>query len=225
MSDTFDKIEINDTCIYGQARNQNFLDMKRILGNKLLDYRIKKIRCQIKDNCIYGIQFFYRNINDGSIKAFIDVTSVKSGLTEQEFDINNEAITEMRTWLNNETLLIGFEVKTEKGRLFKFGYGNEEQLIKISDFQENERVIVGFGVYTDGENGITALYGQYIDKKKYISMIYGGIFSLKLKLKDANYKEKMDKKVDKMEEKNRILYRICQMPSNPFFNIIKYSIE
>ena len=225
MSDLLDKMEINDTCIYGQAKNQNYLDMKNILGNKLLDHRIKKIRCQIKDNYIYGIQFYYRNINDGSTKAFIDVTSNKSDLTEQEFDINNEAITEMRTWLNDDIILIGFEVKTDKGRIFKFGYGNEEQLRKISDFEKNERVIVGFGIYTDGENGITAIYGQYIDKKKYTSMIYGGILSLKLKLKDPNYKEKMDKKVDKMGEKNRLLYRICQMPNNPFFNIIKYSIE
>ena len=63
--------------------------------------------------------------------------------------------------------LIGFEIETDKERKFKFGYGNDEQLIKISDFMEEEQLIIGFGIYTDGENGVTAIYAQYISKKNY----------------------------------------------------------
>ena len=226
MAETEEKVEIVETCIYGSVRNQNRLDMKEILGNKLLDYRIKKIKCQLKDNSfIAGIQIICRNTNDGSTKAIIDYQSKENNLTEQEFDLKNEGIKEMRVWINTDIVLIGFEIKTDKNRVFKFGYGNDEQLVKISDFTEEERFIVGFGVYTDGDNGVTAIYGQYISKKKYISLIYSGIFSLRLKIKNPDFKDKLEKNVDKMAEKNKILYRICQLPDNQFFNIIKYSIE
>ena len=226
MAETEEKVEIDETCIYGSVRNQNRLYMKEILGNKLLDYRIKKIKCQLKDNLfIAGIQIICRNTNDGSTKAIIDYQSKENNLTEQEFDLKNEGIKEMRVWLNTDIVLIGFEIKTDKNRVFKFGYGNDEQLVKISDFTEEERFIVGFGVYTDGDNGVTAICGQYISKKKYISLIYSGIFSLRLKIKNPDFKDKLEKNVDKMTEKNKILYRICQLPDNQFFNIIKYSIE
>ena len=226
MAETKETVEITDTCIYGSVRNQNRLDMKEILGNNLLDYRIKKIKCQLKNNSfIAGIQIICRNTNDGSTKAIIDCQSKENNLTEQEFDLQNEAIIEMRVWLNTDIVLIGFEIKTDKGRVHKFGYGNDEQLIKISDFTEEERFIVGFGVYTDGENGVTGIYGQYISKKKYISLIYSGIFSLRLKIKNPDFKAKLEQNINKMTEKNKILYNICQLPDNQFFNIIKYSIE
>ena len=219
-------ISLEPTCIYGTVSESKNYDMKDILGDKLLDHRLSKIKCFLKSNTsIYGIQFTYRNINDCKETTFINVKSNEKDLIEQEMDLNNEEIKDLRIWLNDDINLIGFEVVTSKGRVQKFGYGNEEQLIKISDFEEEKRVIVGFGCYADEKNGVTAIYGYYISKKQYISVCYGGIFSLRIKLKDPEFKEKIDKKLDSMNEKNKILYKICQLPDNQFFNIIKYSID
>ena len=160
--------EIQEIAIYGSIRNSNPLDVKEILGNKILDYRIKKIRCQLKkDESISGIQIIYENVNDGSLKAIIDYKSKEADIIEQEFELNNENIKGMNVYLNFDVLLIGFEIVTDKERKFKFGYGNDEQLFKIIDFMEEEQVIVGFGIYTDGENGVTAIYAQYISKNNY----------------------------------------------------------
>ena len=226
MSEEEKTISLEPTCIYGTVAESTNYDMKDILGSKLLDHRLTKIKCFLKSNTsIYGIQFTYRNINDCKETTFIDVKSNEKDLIEQEMDLNNEEIKDLRVWLNDDINLIGFEVVTSKGRIQKFGYGNEEQLIKISDFEEESRVIVGFGCYADEKSGVTAIYAYYISKKQYISVCYGGIFSLRISLKDPKYKEKMDQKLDKMSEKNKILYKICQLPDNQFFNIIKYSIE
>ena len=215
------------TCNYGTVEESSkYYDMKEILGEKLIDYRLTKIKCFLKSNTsIYGIQFTYRNINDCKETTFIDVKSNEKDLIEQDMDLNNEEIKDLRIWLNDEIYLIGFEVETNKGRIQKFGYGNNEQLIKIPDFEEENRVVIGFGCCADEKKGVTSLYGYYINKKQYISICYGGIFSLRIKLRDPEFYKKVEKNLNKMTEKNKILFKICQLPDNQFFNIIKYTID
>ena len=226
MSEKENILSFEPTCIYGTVSESTIYDMKDILGEKLIDYRLTKIKCFLKSNAsIYGIQFTYRNINDCKETTFIDVKSNEKDLIEQEMYLNNEEIKNLRVWLNDEIMLIGFEVETSKGRVQKFGYGNDEQLIKISDFEEESRIIIGFGCYADEKNGVTALYAYYISKKQYISICYGGIFSLRIKLKDPEFKQKVEENLNKMNEKNSILFKICQLPDNQFFNVIKYSID
>ena len=221
------EISIEPTCIYGTVEGESKMyDMYEILKEKILEYRITKIKCFLKSNTsIYGIQFVYRNINDCKETTFIDVKSKENDLIEQEMDLNNEEIKDLRVWLNQDIKLIGFEVTTNKNRSQKFGYGGDDELIKIPDFEDKDKVIVGFGCYANDQSGVTGLYGFYETRKQYISVIYSGIFSLRIKIKDPKFQEKTEKKLEKMNEKNKILYRICKLPDNQFFNIIKYSID
>ena len=226
MSEREKDIELITTCNYGTVQESRWYDMKDIVGDSLLDHRILKIRCFVKPNkSIYGIQFIYRNIYNCKETTFIDVKSNENDLLEQEMNFNNEDIKDLRVWLDGDVKLIGFEVTTNKNRVKKFGYGNDEQLITISDFKEGDKIIVGFGCCADNKDGITSLYGYYVSRKKYIGVIYNGLLSLKIKIKDTQYKEKIEKKLKKMDEKNKILYRVAGLPDNQFFNIIKYSID
>ena len=220
------RIKLEPTCIYGSVEGESERqDMYEKLEDKILDYRITKIRCFLKSKTsIYGIQFIYRNINNCEETTMIDVESKQNDLIEQEMNLNNEEIRDLRVWLNQDIKLIGFEVITNK-RTQKFGYGDEQELIKISDFENLDKIIVGFGCYADPNNGVTGLYAYFVSRKQYISMIYSGIFSLRIKIKDPKFKEETEKKLQKMNEKNKILYKICQLPDNQFFNIIKYSID
>ena len=215
------------TCIYGSVAESKNYDLKDILQDKILDNRLIKIKCFLKPNkSIYGLQFIYRNIFTGEEKALIDVKSKENDLIEQEMALNNEYIKDLRTWLDEDINLLGFEVITNKNRIQKFGYGDgEEQLRTISDFKEGDKVIVGFGCYADDKNGVTAIYGYYVNIKKYISIIYNGVLSFRIKIKDPKYLETIKKKMEKMDEKNKILFRIAQLPDNQFFNIIKYSFD
>ena len=105
MKNTNGILEIQETYIYGSVRTSNRLDMKEILGNKILDYRIKKIRCQLKkDESISGIQFIYENVNDGSLKSIIDYKSKEVDIIEQEFELNNENIKGMNVYLNSDII-------------------------------------------------------------------------------------------------------------------------
>ena len=220
-------IKIRATCNFGKTtENSIYYDVTDEIGpENLLYYRISKIICQIKSNeSIYGIKFIYRNINDGKEKALINVKPKEFDLIEQEMTLSLEDIVDLRTWVSDDIKLIGFEVTTNKGRTQKFGYGNDEELRKIHEFENNENNIVGFNVSADDKNGVTALYAYYLNKRTYTFWLYSGIFSLRIKVKDEKYRKMIENKLSKMSDKNKILYRICCLPDNQFFQVIKYTL-
>ena len=195
------------------------------LGDILLDYKLIKIKCQLISNkSISGIQFIYRNINNGKEVALIDIKSSEKDLIEQEMVLNNENIIDLKVFLR-EVKLVGFEVTTNRNHSKKFGYGNDEELIKISDLENLDNVVVGFGVCYGKELGVSSLYFYYMKRLDYVLQIYSGVLSLKVKLKEKDFRQKVEEKLSKMSEKNKLFYRICSLPDNLYFGIIKYSLE
>ena len=214
------------TCKYGLDSQIKLYDMKDLLSNKMINYKISKIKCQLKSNVgIFGIQLYYRNLIDGKETAIINVQPKDNSptLIEQEFDLCGEHIIDMNVWLNQDINLMGFEIITNKNRVHKFGYGNDEQLVKIPDLKSLDKIIIGFGVTVNEDNCIESIYGYYIKKNIYISNLYKGILHLREKSKNPEYNEKIQKKLSNMSKRNQMLYRICRLPQNQFFNIIKYT--
>ena len=227
MSSGKQSLGIRATCNYGTVEESSkYYDVKDEVGKSILDYRLTKIKCQLKSNdAIYGIQFYYRNINTGKEVALINVKAKETDLIEQEMTFGVEEIVDFRSWLSDEIKLIGFEVTTNRGRIQKFGYGNDEQLRICPDFEGNNNTIVGFGVTADDKNRVTGIYAYYLNKKTYAFYLYSGVFSLRIKAKDENYKKKYDAKFPNMSEKYKILYKVCCLPDNQFYNIIKYALS
>ena len=226
-TETKHKLGILSTCNYGRVEeNSKYYDIRDEVGKNILDYRITKIKCQLKSNdCIYGIQFIYRNINTNEEVTLINVKSKELDLIEQEMNFGLEEIIDLRIWISDEIKLIGFEVTTNRGHNQKFGFGKDEELRKCPDLEDQEQTIVGFGVTADDKNGVTSLYAYYINKRTYAFYIYSGVFSLRIKIQDEEFKKKIESKISKMSEKNKILYRVCSLPDNQFFNIIKYALS
>ena len=221
---------IKTTCNFGSVdENTKVYDMKEEVGKKILDYRLVKIKCQLKSNeSIKGIQFIYRNINTSKESTLINVKPKKTDLdlVDQEMEFKMEDIIDLRIWLSSEYKLIGFEVMTSKDRTYKFGYGNDDQLIKCADFDKKDNTIVGFGVGADDKNGVTSIFGYYLKKKSYAFYLYSGVISLRIKIKDEEFRKKMESKLlPAMSEQNKILYRVCSLPDNQFCNIIKYAFS
>ena len=220
---------IKYTVLFGTVEeNSKYYDIRDEVGKKIIDYRLIKIKCQLKSNdSIKGIQFIYRNIITSQEVALINVKSKELNLIEQEMDFKMEEIVDLRVWIKDEQIfkLIGFEITTSKGRNKKFGYGDDEQLRKCPDFMNKDRAIIGFGVAADDENGVTALYAYYLNKRTYALHLYSGVISLRIKIKDEEFRKKIKAKLPSMSEKNNILFRVCDLPDNQFFNIIKYAVS
>jgi len=213
------------SCNYGTDEDSTHFNTYDKLGDKLLDYKLKKIKCQLISNkSIAGIQFIYKNINNSQEIALIDIKPSEKDLIEQEMVLNNEYIINLKVFLK-DIKLIGFEVTTNRNHSKKFGYGNDEELIKISDLENLDNVIVGFGVCYGKELGVSSLYFYYMKRLDYSLQLYSGVLSLKVKLKEKDFREKIEEKLDKMSKKNKLFYRICSLPDNLYFGIIKYALE
>ena len=217
-------IDIIISCNYGTVLDDSkYHDIKDILKEKILDYKITRIKCQLKSNTnIQGIQFFYKNAITGEEKALIDIKKNDGDLIEQEMILNNEDIINLKVFLKDANL-IGFEVTTNKNHSKKFGYGNDEDLIAVPDLAKLDKIIVGFGVCSNNE-GINSLYCYFSSKRDYVFHLYTGILSLRIKLRDSQFTEETKKKLPKMNDKNKLLYRICSLPDNLYYNIIKYAL-
>ena len=141
-------------------------------------------------------------------------------------NLNLEQILDIKFWLNDENRLIGFEVYTSKGNYQKFGYGKDDQLKICHELKNKERAVVGFSVIESERNGIIGMSLYHMNKRTYAFYIYKGIFSLRVKIKDDKYKNEMLEKLNKMNDiQKKILFKICCLPDNQFFNVIKFTLN
>ena len=214
------------TSIYGSVPDKSkLIDIYEILKDKIFNYKLSKIKTQSKSNKgLYGIQFIYRNLIDGKEASLINIQSKEKDLIDQEFDLNGDSIIDLKAWLNDNYILTGFEVITNRNRAQKFGYGDDEPIKNIVDFKDLDKIIIGFGLYVnEDDNYITSIYGYYLNKSEFFSIMYKGILYLRRKAQNSTYVEKIKKKLGNMNKKNQILFKICNLPQNQFFNIIKYT--
>ena len=222
------KINLTPSCLYGKSEiDSKIHNIRDILGNNILDYRITKIKCQIKSNeGIYGIEMVYKNLITEEEKTLINIKSEEPNLIEQEIKFDLEIILDIKFWCNDENKLIGFEVNTNKGKFQKFGYGDDNQLKLCHQIKNKERVVVGFCFYEKENKGITGMFIYHMNKKTYAFFIYKGIFGLRVKIKNDKYKKEIEKTVDKFDDiKKKILFKICCLSDNQFFNVIKYTLN
>ena len=223
-----DQIKLCHSCLFGKTESDSKVhNMGTIVGKDILNYRITQIKCQIKSNeGIFGIQLKYKNLITEEQKILINIISKEPNLIEQEITLNYEQISDVKFWENDDNKLIGFEICTNSGRFQKFGYGKDEQLKYCHEIKNKERVVVGFNIIESEKNGIIAMSLYHMDKRTYGFYIYKEIFMLRSKVRNDKNKNEMGKKTDKMNDiKKKILFKICALPDNQFFNIIKFTLS
>lgn len=222
------EIEINVTCMYGSLlENSKYESAKKNAKDKILNYSLSKILCQITQNHIVGLKFFYTDRTDGSVSTFVNIEPPKDkgDLIEQEMELSSfENVIDARVWLK-DVKLTGFEITTSKGNIQKFGYGSDQELILIHDFENHDQAVVSFGAYYDDKEGVTGIEMDYLDKRKYYISLYSGVFYLRLKMKKEDYRKNMDIKIKDKPEHLQVLYRTCSLPDNSFFGVMKYALS
>lgn len=190
----------------------------------ILDYRLHKITCILSEQRIQSMTLVYKNRNTGELITLLDTkASSKEGGTEMDFTFGDfEVINKVRTWVKEDNL-IGFEIATNENHIKKFGYGVDDELVKIDAFEAGNKVILGFGVHAGKKYGVSSIYFYYLDRVNLASIEYSGLLQLRAKLKaNPEFKKKSEDKKTTLSEKDKFILDICGLPDTAFFPITSF---
>ena len=197
----------------------------KIGEEKILNYKIHKIICKyVSNKYIASLKIIYKNRNDGKEITLLETPCDQNDLIESEpFELFEfEEIILVRVWIETNKRLLGFEIKTNKDRIKKFGYGNDNNLIKIDELENQNKIVIGFGVYACSELGVTGLFCYYIGKKLHSLALNSGMFYLRVKIKKKQIDVNVSKKND---EQMYTLKRVCELADVLFFEVASFVVD
>ena len=188
----------------------------------ILDYRLQKIVCKLNSEKqqIQSMTLIYKNRNTGQLITLLDTVKSKTNEgIEMAYTFGDfEVINKVNIWVKDYNL-IGFEIETNEGNHKKFGYGDNESL-KIDTFKSGNKVILGLGVNAGRQYGVSSIYFYYIDRVHLAAIEYAGLLQLRAKLKaNQDFKNKFEAKKSSLNEKEKFILDICELPDTAFFPI------
>ena len=206
-------------------KNDIPFNQNKEIGENFLYYKPEKIIIWTGDKqddiVLAGIEVSYRNILDGTKKRCKE----SLGLYSKDKYIYNikptEYLVNFRIWLGDD-VIYKIILKTNKGNIFEVGINKGKEI--FIDELDGSNIIMSFiGNYY---YYLTALGLLYIEKKKYLEILFAGYFQLKALLRKEEKRNEILNKVKKGEYKTEdvALIKTCLLPDNPFNGIIKYCI-
>ena len=221
-------ITIENTSNFGLIKeNLQTFDERKILGKYLLNYKLQKIRCFYEKNVgICGLQISYvERMTSQEVKTIDIGKKIKNdNIEEREITLeSNEMINKISIWLCEQ--FRGFEVVTNKNKKQKFGWceeNNECRKIDLDEFYLNNNLLVGFFGSFHKVEGILSMGFYFVKEKSFYLFSYDGLFRLRVKLKNEDFKKKIYDNFSNLKFSDKALCKACCLPDNQFFGIIKY---
>ena len=189
-------------------------------------YHIHKIYYALKKNeYIKYLKIEYKNLLKGNLMKLLETPRVSDLEDLQIINIKScEEIINVKIYLK-ENKLTGIELKTDLNNVYKIGYGEKEDEEMFEEFENEENIILGFGVNAN-KFRVHSIYCYFTNKQNYYNKIFPGLLSLKAKMdKNKEFKNKLDSKITEMDVMHKLIVRICELPNLIFFNIAKYVIK
>ncbi len=132
-----------------------------------------------------------------------------------------EYLINFRIWIG-EDVIYKIILKTNKGNEFEVGTDKGTE-INIEELNGNNIIMSFMGNYN---NYLTSLGLFYVEREKYLEILFAGYFQLKALLRKEKKRKEILEKLEKGEYKKEdiALIKTCLLPNNPFNGIIKYCI-
>ena len=219
---------IENTSNFGLLKeNIQYFDEDKYLGPYLLNYKLHKIRCLYEKKVgICGLQIFYVDRMTSQEIKTIDIgkNNINENIEEQIIILDsNEMINRITIWLCEQ--FRGFEVITNKNKKQRFGWceeGKECKKIDLDEFYQNNNYLVGFYGSFHKIEGILNMGFYYVKEKSFYLFSFLGMFSLRVKLKNEEFKKNIFDNIEKYKFSDQTLLKVCTLPDNQFFGIIKF---
>ena len=220
---------IKYSCIFGQITQESkyWDDFEEIGEAELLKLKLTNIKIYtgVYNNkvAIIGISITFKNIFTGkTLKPvehrgsddFVDVKElvIKGGEFLSDFHIR---FPEEDEYISQ----IGYS--TNKGNKILVPEQSEDGEDKTIEENGGNNVIIG--TFGHCNKRLDSLGFLYIPKKEYIKRLFNGFFILRHMVKKVNiFKEKWEKEYKNLPIEFQYLWRVVNLPDNPYSVIIKY---
>jgi hypothetical protein len=206
---------------YGET--QRFDDDKYALKENIYQYRISSIRVYTgENNSILGVQAFYKDLKgkeypgaEGRDKTIKELDIKKLEIPPNDFLCN------LNIWVGDDDIR-KLKFGTKKGKELIVGTDDGEDRI-ISCINNNKDHII-LSISGGYRKTLELLSCKYVPINEYLGPTMG-YFELKKKLKNEDFKKKIEKKLDKLSFSDQVLFRTCCLPDNSFNEIIKFCLQ
>ena len=204
---------------------------------EFLNYTLKKICYELKmgkkekkegdlnkedEDEVKGIQnlkLIYTNI-DGKEEVLLDTTDGEKKELPETIEFQEGEVIEYVIIYCQEEKFCGLDISTNKRNSNKIGKTNIDNPFRV---RNDKKVIVGLGCYASKKLGVTGIYFYQIDKILYGICETLGIRQLRAKVKaNKEYKDLLDENEKGFEDKERLVYRVCKLPDQIYFQIFNY---
>jgi len=195
---------------------------------KVLDYHIHKIKYSLgAEQNIQSLTMIYKNRNDGHLETLLDTEKSKLQGNEEEIDFEeNEEIVDVYFYTSKQNNLVSIMIKTNLDKIKYIGNKDKGELIKDRTLETEKKIILGFGVNAGKKHGVSSIYCYYIDKSKFGIIKYLGVLQLRCKLKvNQEFKNQLASQKETLNEKQKLIYDVCDLPDTGFFPIASYLIH
>ena len=191
-------------------------------GYSFFYFDIDQIFYSEANEYIESLKIIYRNKKTGDLIALVETPEPEKTELIQNIKFKRfEKIINAKIWLKNDTL-IGLEIKTNCDRIIKIGSGKKGEEKNIPEFENDRKIILGFGVYATKKR-VTSIYFYFTDREEYLKNYNFSLLELRTKLKlNKQFKENVEKRKNELNEKNKLLVEVCELPEAAFFCIASY---
>ena len=199
---------------------KRFNDNKFSTKENLFKYRISKIKVFLGEkDTILGLQTVYKNLKGEEI--FGDMgrdQSIKEINIKTLETPSNDFLCQLNIWVGNDNIT-KLKFGTRKGLELIVGTNKGEDK-NINELNNNKDNIIlcfsgGYG------KSLEALNCKYFPMVIFLSQ-FSGYFELKKKLKNNEFKEKIKGILNKLNDSDKVLFKVCCLPEKIFNEIIKY---
>ena len=151
-------------------------------GYSFFNFDIDQIFYTETNEYIESLKIIYRNKKTGKSISLVETPEPEKTELIQNIKFKRfERIINAKIWLKNDTL-IGLEIKTNCDRIIKIGSGKKGEENNIPEFENDSKIILGFGVYATKKR-VTSIYFYFTDRKEYLKKINNSLLELRAKLK------------------------------------------
>ena len=201
-----------------------FSDDKYATRDMLYKYRISKIIVYLNENNILGIQAFYKNEKNEEIAGEKGIGIDKSMgevITKTLNILSNDYLCNLNIFFGEEEYISKLIFKTKKGKELVVGNDKGKERILGGSFNKDNIILSISGGF---DKNLELISCKYLSFDQYLGNTHG-YFELRKKLKKDNiFKQNIINNFNELSESDKFLFRVCCLPENSFFDIIKFCL-